>query len=218
MKCIVVAAAVVAFAQSAQAQSTLDGIDTDRETAAQLARIVESAKSRGLPTDPIVAQVRHGALIHVAPARLVAAAQAVARRLDQSREALGADAPLGDIAAGQDALSIKGVTGQMLRDIRATQPNVSVAVPIGVVAQLVASGVQPGPAAETVRRLMLGHATNSQLVGLGNDVNHDVAAGAGAMSSFLTRLEMLRPVLAPVGASSSATLTAPITTSGKPRP
>jgi hypothetical protein len=39
-------------------------------------------------------------------------------------------------------------------------------------------------------------ATNAQLVALGNEVNQDVLAGAGARASLETRLSTLRPLLA----------------------
>src|SRR5207248_6940650 len=105
------------------AQNSPDSLAADRETATQLARILESAKRRGLPIDPIVAKARQGAMLHAAPPRIVAAAEAVSRRLDAARDALAPRPTDADIAAGQDALSIAGVTVEMLRTIRAARPN-----------------------------------------------------------------------------------------------
>src|SRR5207244_533012 len=132
--------------------------------------------------------------------RIVAAAEAVSRRLSAARDALAPNPTDADIAAGQDALSINGVTVDMLQTIRAARPNRPVAVPVGVMAQLVASGVKPADAAEIVRRLILGKASDRQLVAFGNDVNRDVASGDAPLKSLQVRLQPLGPVLAPVGA------------------
>lgn len=208
---IAAAASLAGAARAAHAQEALDFV-SDRETAAQLARIVESVRSRGLPVEPVVSKARRGALVHAAPARIVSAAQAVATRLETAREALGPRATDVDLAAGEDALSVHGVTREMLEVIHTAQPARSAAVPLGVMAQLVASGVPPQQATEIVARLTRGGASNAQLVSLGNDVNQDVGAGAGAMASLQTRLETLKPMLArgaPVPVPGAAVLTSP---------
>ncbi len=190
----VVAISLVA-ASVAKAQAPSFG-DADRETIAQLTRIVESVKAANLPTDPVVAKASLAASRHVSPARMIAAVQAVATHLVNARDALGAAASTADIVAGADALSTKGVTKEMLQRVRAAQPGRSIAVPFGVMAMLVASGVAPKDAADIVSRLVRGNATNAQLVSLGNDVSQDVMAGAGASSALQIRLETLKPVLA----------------------
>lgn len=200
--------ALATAARVASAQESLEFV-ADRDVALQLSRIVESVRSRGLPVEPVVAKARRGAQIRAPGARIVSAAQAVARRLDVAREALGPSSPPIDIAAGEDALSTPGVTKEMLQIIHAAQPSRSVAVPVGVMAQLVASGVKPDQAATIVARLTRGGASTVQLVALGNDVNQDVLSGASAMASLQTRLETLRPLLAyipaPVPASGLTT-------------
>ena len=192
-----------ALAGAARAQDSL-AYSGDRETAVQLSRIVDDVKAKGLPVEPVIAKVRLGALYRTPPARIVAAAQAAAARLQVAREALGASSAPADIAAGESALSVNGVTRDMLRLIRSAEPTRSVAVPIGVMAQLVATGVKPEQAAEIVTRLVRARANNGQLVALGNAVNQDVAAGAAVMSSLETRLETLRPLLARMPSSNAA--------------
>lgn len=202
------------------AQSTTDLLASDREASAQLSKIVESVRTSGLPVEPVVAQARRGALIHAPSARIISAAQAVANRLVVAREALGPRSADADLAAGENALAVKGVTKDMLESIRAAQPAKTVAVPLGVMAQLVASGVAPEQAAEIVSRLIRAGATNVQLVSLGNDVNQDVTAGGGAMASLQVRLETLRPLLARAASvpSSAQTILGPATATGRGRP
>jgi hypothetical protein len=196
-------------ARVGSAQESLDFLNADRETSAQITRIMESVRAANLPTAPVVATARHALQVHAPPTRLIAALQAVASRLEASRSALGPASPEADILAGQDALSTNGVTKEMLYLIRRAQPNRSVAVALGLMAQLVASGVAPKQAVEIVSRLAKGKATPKQLADLGNDVSQDVIAGAGAASALQIRLESLRPLLSYGAAAPGITADAP---------
>jgi hypothetical protein len=177
----------------------------DHETAARVMRIVESARNQGLPIDPIIAKAQQGVLFRSPPDRIVAAALAVARRLETARTALAPSPTPGDIAAGENALSIQGVSTDALRAVRAVSPTRPVAVPIGVLAQLVASGVSSPQATTIVTDLMRRGATNVQLVALGSDVNSDVAAGARADAALGVRLNGLTPFLSPGVGTNAAT-------------
>jgi hypothetical protein len=194
---------VLALAHRGGAQDSLGTAALDSASGAQLVRIVASVQSRGLPTEPIVAKVRRGVLIHAPTPRILAAAEAVAQRLEAARAALAPDPNAADIMAGEDALSI-GVDENALKAVRAASPHQSVAVPLGVLAQLVASGVPSKRATTMVTELIRRGVTNAQLVALGNDVNSDVARGARAEASFDTRIGGLTAVLAPAGAGTSA--------------
>jgi hypothetical protein len=189
----------------ARAQTSFDVAGADRETIAQLTRILESVRAANLPTEPLVAKASLAARFHAEPARMIAAVRAVATHLQDARDALGDAAPTSDILAGANALGTTGVTKQMLRQVRAAHPNGSIAVPLGVMAQLVATGVAPNEAVDIVGRLVRAKASNAQLVSLGNDVSQDVNAGAGPASALQIRLETLKPLLA-YGASGAAAM------------
>ncbi len=188
-----------------RAQDSMAFFGADRETAAQVAQIVDRARNLGLPADPILAEAQKGVLFRAASARIVAAAQSVAKRLELARAALAPSPTPADIAAGESALSIHGVSSEQLRAVRAVSPNRPVAVPIGVLAQLVASGVPASQATSIVTDLMRRGATNVQLVALGADVNADVAAGTRADAALGVRLNGLTPFLAPVAGAEGAT-------------
>src|SRR5512144_2617933 len=98
---------LVLFAASATwAQDASDLLVGDREASAELAKIVEATRVGGLPVDPILAKVRYAVLVAHAPApRIVAAARAIAARLEDARSALAPHPTPTDIAAGEDALS-----------------------------------------------------------------------------------------------------------------
>ncbi len=189
----------LAFALAAGAQDphpgpAVAGPALDSATAAQVAAVVAEARGQGLPVDPIEAKVQLGALRHAPDSLIVAAAKAVAQRLALARTALQPMPAPGDVAAGADALSA-GVTPDALRMIRGVAGKRPIAVPLGVVAELTATGVPPVRAATIIATLMRRGAPPRQLVALGNDVNADVKAGAHAEASLGVRIQRLEAIL-----------------------
>ena len=204
------------LARAAAAQDSLAFERADRETAAALTRIVRTASARGLPVDPIVAKVQLALVMHAPPARVIETAQTVADRLEAARGAIAPDTLPADIAAGGDALSFKVPKGVLTR-IHQAAAGRAIAVPLGVLTQLVASNVPADRAGDIVTQLMRRGATTDQLLALGNDVNSDVQRGARAMESVETRFRGLTPLLSPP-VSSSADLNSPASASGPKKP
>jgi len=208
---------IIGSAHVASGQDSLPLANIDREIASRLTSIVDSARARGLPTAPIIAKISQGVLLHAAPDRIVTAAQSVATRLDDARTALAPKPTAADIVAGGDALSVSGVTKTALEAVRSTSPTKPVAVPLGLLAQLVASGVPATRATQIVTELVKRGASNAQLVALGNDVNSDVDRGARANASLDVRLRGLTAVLAPIPQATAAQ-PADISASGPKKP
>jgi len=199
-------------------RDTMPPLVGDREASAELAKIVSATRDAGLPIDPILAKVRYGVSVAHAPApRIVAAARMVASRLETAREALAPRPTSNDIAVGADALAY-GATREALHAVRAASRDQSVATPLGVLAQLLASGVPAKRAFEIVTDLMKRGASGPQLVALGNDVNADVASGAQALAALDTRLRGLTAVLAPGGGAVGAGVTAVSGPTGPKKP
>lgn len=195
---------VFCAASVVRAQDPSELLVGDREASAELARIVEATRMGGLPVDPILAKVRYAVLVAHAPAqRIVAAARAIAARLEDARNALAPHPTPTDIAAGEDALS-SGVSRKALQDVRKVSTNKPVAVPLGVLAQLVVSGVPEKRAAKYVTDLISRGASAEQLVALGNDVNADVALGSRASNALELRMNRLNAVLGIPTASGDA--------------
>ncbi|HWH51730.1 MAG TPA: hypothetical protein VN651_09345 [Gemmatimonadaceae bacterium] len=200
------AAALAAMASVAGAQQpspAASAVALDSASAAQVTRIVDDARGKGLPTERIVAKVKLGLLIHTSTPRIVSAARAVAERLELARAALAPSPSAADIEAGEDALSV-GIRADALKTLRAVDPNQSIAVPLGVLEQLVASGVSTKRATDMVTQLIRRGATNVQLVALGNDVDSDVGRGARAEASLDARMNGLTAILAPGAAATGA--------------
>jgi hypothetical protein len=199
---------VLAFsARGAAAQDSLNFKGADRETRAALTTIVAEASARRLPTAPIVSKVQFALVVHAPPARIVATAKAVAARLDAARDAIATDTLSADIVSGEDALSFK-IPKEILTRIHLAAPTRSIAVPLAVLTQLVASDVPAEQASKIVVRLMQQGATSGQLLALGNNVSSDVQRGARGAESADIRLRGLTPLLSPGGGSTTGDLTA----------
>ena len=163
-------------------------------------RTLDSAQTRGLPIEPLVDKALEGATKHAAGARIEAAVSMLMQRLEAARDALAPNPGPRDIAAGADALAY-GATREALTTMRAIRPNESVAVPLGVLTQLVASGVPVARATRVVADLLRRGARDEQLIALNNDVRSFVASGASPQAALDVRTRGLNAVLPPGGAS-----------------
>lgn len=201
----------VALAPSALAQEERLA-RLDDSTRAHVVRVVELARSRQLPTSPIVDKALEGAVKHAPGPRIAKAVDGLLVRLEASRELLMPQPTLGDIAAGADALGA-GVPREMVRAIRMIRPDRPVAVPLAVLAQLVAQGVPARDASAAVESMLRRGAREEQLVALNTQVQSDIAAGVAPSAAFDVRARGLNAVLPPFPASApvSATL-------GRPKP
>jgi hypothetical protein len=120
-------------------------------TAAQsLDRTVASAKSRGLPTDPLLDKVLEGAAKNVPPDRILAVVQQLSDRLGTAHALLGRGAPTSDIAAVADALQ-RGVPDHAVRSIqRGARKGEPLAPSVHAMADLVERGVPANGALEVL--------------------------------------------------------------------
>ena len=188
-------------AQDARA-ARLDG-KLDGETQAVVLRTIDSARTRGLPMEPLVDKALEGATKRAAGPRIQAAVSTLLGRLEAARDALAPNPTPRDITAGADALAY-GATREALKAMRAIRPNESVAVPLGVLTQLVASGVPVGRATRVVADLLRRGARDEQLIALNDDVRSYVAAGASPEVALDVRTRGLNAVLPPPGAAGVA--------------
>lgn len=175
----------------------LDG-RLDVETQSAVMRTLDSAATRGLPIDPLVDKALEGATKHAAGPRIEAAVSMLMRRLEVARDALAPNPGPRDIAAGADALAY-GATRESLVSMRAIRPNEPVAVPLGVLTQLVASGVPVARATRVVADLLRRGARDEQLIALNNDVRSFIAEGASPQAALDVRTRGLNAVLPPGG-------------------
>jgi hypothetical protein len=155
----------------------------DADTYRGVIQVIEGARARALPTDPLVDRALEGAMKRAPGTRIHAAVAALAQRLEVARNALAPAPTEADIAAGAGALAV-GVPRETLRSIRSVQPDRPVAVPLGVLTELVTRKVPVDQAATLVVQLLRRGATSTQLVALGEDVQRDIAAGIEPGAAF----------------------------------
>jgi hypothetical protein len=158
----------------------------DADTYRAVVQAIDDARARDLPVNPLVDRALEGAMKRAPGARIRAAVSTLADRLEVARTALAPSPTEADIAAGAGALAV-GVPREMLRTIRSIQPDRPVAVPLGVLTELVARQVPVEKAATLVVQLLRRGATATQLVALGEDVQRDIAAGIDPAAAFDVR-------------------------------
>ena len=194
-----------AFAQEATAASALDGL-SDASAQAALRAMLAGAAAKGIPTSPLVTQVREGIAKGATPDRIRTATAALMTRLESAATALAPTRSTEEVSAGADALQ-SGIPANTLRDMRKVWPDKPLTVPLGVLTELVQSGVPHANATKRVRELLVKGATTAQLAALGTNVRSDIAAGLAPDASMELRS---KGVLSQLHSQSLPTIAAPI--------
>ncbi len=193
------AAASVAGAQAARLDASAD---------LGLRRAVEhelvAARAIGLPEGLLIAKANEGIAKRATPKRITDAVAALGKRLQIARDQLAPNPSEDEIAAGADALYV-GVPAPILKKMRAAWPERSLALPLGVLTELVAKGLPASRAAQVVTDLMARGATNVQLYTLAQSVQGDVAAGWAPEAALDLRARGVMSLLPPAPAASAFT-------------
>jgi hypothetical protein len=186
------AAALVAL--SGRAAIGQAGTGLDSATSAAIATIVEQARSAKLPTAPLYAKAREGAVQRVPVARIEAAVRMLADRMRAANEALRPDASEQELSAAADAIK-NGVPPETLREMRKAGGEGSLAVPIGVLTQLIVRGVPVEKASVQIVDLLQRGAVARNFIALDESVRRDVLAGRRPDESLDLRLKGIIPNL-----------------------
>lgn len=202
------AAWAAAAARAVADRRLVDGLDAGSYAAVRAA--VADAAARTLPLEPLVAKALAGVETGAPGPRVAGAVRTLLGRLDAARTALAPAVGDVEVVAGADALAV-GVPPAVLRQLRRLSPGRSTAVPLGVVAQLVARGVPAPRAAAAVADLLRRGATSAQLVALDGAVRADVAAGVPAAAALDAQAGRVAsgPLVAPLSPSPGAGIGAP---------
>jgi hypothetical protein len=165
----------------------VDGIG-DASAREAIRASIAQAEARGVPSAPLLTKVREG-LAKQAPApRIAQAVGALATRLASANDALAAATSADEVAAGAGALQA-GISAASLRELRTRWPGTPLTVALGVMTQLVASGVPVPRAVSQVRVLLERGATPAQLVAFTAAVQSDVAAGIAPDVALMLRIQ-----------------------------
>ena len=147
----------------------------DPDTRSIVAAVVDSARSAGLPAEPLIQRALEGATKGAPGTRIVAAIRRLATDLGVARTALGSRSTSRELEAAAAALRA-GATPQLLTQLRdARRPPLTMA--LSVLADLVASGV-PADSASAVVLALAPNARDADLVEFRRAVERDISLGA----------------------------------------
>ncbi len=160
----------------AQDRRLTDRLDPLTSTAVQ--QLVDSARSRQLPTEPLVQKALEGSTLGAGGERIRSAVGALLGQLGRAREALGPAATESELTAGAGALraGLSVETLQRLRSLREGRPLV---VPLSVLTDLVAEGMTAELAARSVFDLARTGRPDGDFVALRRRIQTELRSGSG---------------------------------------
>jgi hypothetical protein len=182
----------------------------DAKTRTAVVAIIDSARNRGLPPEPLIDKALEGAAKKAASQNIISAVQGYVRQLDQARAALGESSTPAELMGGAQALRA-GIPVSQLQRLRRVRQNVVIAAALTVVSDMVAREVPIDTAVTVVAGLISVAATDEQLLGVRAEIETDILGGlqpAIAASSRGSALEKTLVAL-PNGAGNSGTLPSP---------
>lgn len=124
----------------------------DSATALAVQQLVDSAATGHLPTEPLVQKALEGKTLGADGNRIRQAVAALLGQLGRAREALGKSADEAELTAGAGALRA-GLPPGALRRLQSLRSGRPLVVPIAVLTDLVAEGVPPDDATQSVLAL-----------------------------------------------------------------
>jgi hypothetical protein len=156
-------------------------------TRLEIEAVLDSARARELPTEPLVDRALEGASKGAAPELILAAVTRLADEMAAAREAMGPASSAAEVVAGASALRAGARPEDLayLRQLRGDQP---LTVAAAVMADLVAAGVPADTAVAAV--IALARETEDvQYVAFRRNVERDIALGASPVTALGVRLE-----------------------------
>jgi hypothetical protein len=130
-------------------------------------RMVDSAAALGLPTEPLVRKALEGESKGADSGRIVAAVSTLFGHLRTARRLVGPDAEESELVAGAAALRA-GAPPARLADLAALRPRARLAVPLSVLADLLASGIPSEEAWTSVYQMATRGAPDAAFLSLRN--------------------------------------------------
>jgi hypothetical protein len=173
----------------------------DASTREQVVALVDSLKSEGLPTEPIVDRALEGASKQADGARIVSVVRGFATHLRVARSVLGPGSTSREIIAGANALKA-GIKSEELAKVRAARDGVRYAVAFDVLTGLKNRAVPNDTAVRVVASLVKLAANDQQYGVLLDQIERAIAAGVPpALAASEQGITVERAVLAGGGNS-----------------
>lgn len=178
-------AATVAAAQ-APADSAERLARLDPPTRAAVLAIVDTARLRGLPSEPLIEKALEGATKGATGPRIAQAVRTLSVHLMTARGALGAAATEPELVAGAAVLR-SGVPPTRLEELRQSARRERLGVPLAVLSDLLARGVPVDTATRVIQGMVAANIADEAFLRLGREVDRDVRAGAAPGTSAWVR-------------------------------
>lgn len=160
------------------------------ETARAVAALVDSARARGVPDEPLVQKALEGASKGAGGDAIVAAVRRLAARIDTARAALGDDASRAELVAAAAALDL-GANAESLRSVREHRPQGQLIGPLVGLAYLLQRGVSPRGSVQIVQSMLEAQLSDAEFATLQRLVDQDIKAGAPAAAAADVRSRAL---------------------------
>jgi len=148
--------------------------------------ILESARGRGLPVEPLVDRALEGAAMGAAPGVIVGAIRRLHDELIVVRGAFGGSATTAELTAGVSALRA-GATSEDLARLRKLRPGRSLTVAAAVLADLAAAGV-PADTAVGAVMVLARDADDADYIAFRRNVQRDIEQGASPAAALAIRM------------------------------
>lgn len=187
----IVVTALVASASTARGQSPSIVLPERLAPATRSAilRLIDSARTVGLPVSPLVDKTAEGVLKGADDQRILRAVQSLTRELGDARSALGGTTDLALLGAAANALHA-GVSPDELRRLQRASTTSSDALTSALVTlvDLVAKRVPVSSAASSIHDLLDRRAGERQFAALRAEVEQDISAGLSPDAALKARV------------------------------
>jgi hypothetical protein len=164
----------------------------DRRVRTEVSMLIDSARSLGIPAEPVVDKALEGAAKRAPSERIIHVVRTRFGELVAARTALGSGPIDAEVIAAADALHA-GAGAEVITALRARRPGVPLTIPLAVLADLIARGVPVDTASSAVLALAGTPATDAQFAALRADIERDIANGAPPAISTHVRARGLPP-------------------------
>ena len=205
-------------ASSVLAQGVVDPRLTtrlDASTRTAVIAIIDSARARSLPVEPLIDKALEGAAKRATAQQIVAAVRTYATQLAEARAALGESSTAPEVVGGAQAIRA-GISADQLGKLRRARAGVQIATALTVVSDLVAREVPIDTAVAVVSGLVRAAVSDEQLLAVRTEIETDILGGRRPDVAAVTRVHALEETLAsapPNGAGGQGTLPSPSGTS-----
>ncbi len=191
--CLIALAVAMPSASRAQTGVTSQGSGVGPRLPANVEiminRLVDSARTRGLPTDPLVAKAAEGALKGADSTRIVNAVRRLLDELEVARTTLGPSSASAELVAAASALHA-GVTPSQLAHVAqlsGSPKSDRLVMPLVVLADLVARRVSADVAVSSLETLLSRAAPDAEFASLRAAIERDIANGTSPDAAMRAR-------------------------------